>query len=122
MGENTTNPSNDESREEISQERVSDDEVRKLIGDWGDGEQIYIASVAVEFEGVSKESDSSNSGASDTSGSKVKVTSTAKKELRELTEDPLLTVGAKKQNEKTKTARKAKKDGATKKNEDREEK
>ena len=121
MSDNTTVTSNDESRKEVNTKYVSDEDVRNNIKKWtGEEKEIIIAAIdweavlanELEQEGVTGSSDESSE---DTSSSyaggrkrRIRVGSKVSKGLNSLIIDPLVTVGAKKQNEKTKMARKAK--------------
>lgn len=122
MDNKTTVTSNDESRKSVATPKVeatkkevqtayvSDEEVRKDIQEkWG--EDIYVAAIDAEFieNLIDQENNAtSSSAAGGIKRRRIKVTSKVSKALNSLIIDPLVTVGAKKQNEKTKIARKVK--------------
>lgn len=116
MGSETTNTSNDVSRKEIKTEYISDEEIKEIIKVWADGKWIYVAATDPEF--LEKDIEENTGNSSDSAGRKksrrIKTSESVIKRLSDLINFPNVTIGAKKQTEKVKAVREARKNSKAK--------
>lgn len=109
MNDKTTNASNDVSRNELKQVEVSDENLKKIITQWADGEWIYVAATDPEFLDKALEENtgsSSNNSGTARRARHIKTSSAITKKLHDLVNYLTVTIGAKSQNEKTDKVRK----------------
>lgn len=118
MSNEPTNASNDVSRNEMKKEYISDEEMKEIIKVWADGKWIYIAATDPEFS--DKDIDENTSSSTDSGGRKkskrIKTNEVIMKKMSDLVNFPNVTIGAKKQTQKVKQIREARKNRKANKN------